>query len=165
MRVRGHFAGGTVVGAIVAGVGSGLGYLPGAAHPVWWAVFATTLFFALFPDVDTDSLPRRWFYKGVLAALLWLAWRGEWQAATGLAVLATLPLVDHHRGWTHGRWSPILVPATLGVACSWWQGGGLSGWMTVLTPQSAVFVVAAVAGWYTHLLLDGLLRVFPPDPM
>ncbi len=99
MKAAGHLAGGSLAAAAAAAAASAAGAIPGVGDPVWWAVFATTLFFSLFPDVDTDSLPRRWFYRGVLAGLLWLAWSGRWQLATLLAVLSTLPLVDHHRGW------------------------------------------------------------------
>ena len=35
---------------------------------------------------------------------------------------------------------------------------------TFLSRIDLVFYVAAVVGWYTHLLLDGLFRLFPQDP-
>ena len=166
MRAAGHLAGGCLAGAAVAGAAGASGAIPGAADPVWWAVFATTLFFALFPDVDTDSLPRRWFYRGVLAALLWLAWNGLWQMATLLAVLSTLPLVDHHRGWTHGRLTPVLATGALGAGCLWWRGDLAAAWASgggSIPAADLVLLGAALAGWYTHLLLDGRFRVFPGD--
>ena len=79
-----------------------------------------------------------------------------------------LPLVDHHRGWTHGRFVPLLLPAILSAGLLWWEGwlraDGPSAF-DVLTPLRLVFVGASVAGWYTHLLLDGLFRIFPHDPV
>jgi hypothetical protein len=128
---------------------------------------ATTLFFSLLPDVDTDSLPRRWFYRAALAALLWLAWKGQWKQATALAVLSTLPLVDHHRGWTHWRWSPVLGGVVLSLCYLWWCGrlDGVVLASQLLTRVEVAFLLAAACGWYTHLVLDGLLRLFPPDPL
>ncbi len=145
---------------------STIGVIPGIAHPLWWGVAATVLFFSLFPDVDTDSVPRRWFYRGVLALLLYLAWSGWWIEATVVAGLSMLPLVDHHRGWTHGRFVPLLLPAVLCVGLLWWEGADATGpgVSAVLTPLRLTFVGAAVSGWYTHLLLDGLFRIFPRDP-
>ena len=147
---------------------SSLGMVPGIGHPLWWGVAATVQFFSLFPDVDIDSVPRRWFYRGVLVILLYLAWSGAWVEATVVAGLAMLPLVDHHRGWTHGRFVPLLMPAIMCAWLLWWEG-----WprvegprvLDILTPLRLVFVGAAVAGWYTHLLLDGLFRIFPHDPV
>ena len=166
MRAAGHLAGGVAAGAAVAGAASAAGAIAGVGDPRWWAVFATALFFALFPDVDTDSLPRRWFYRAVLAALLWLAWSGRWQMATLLAVVSTLPLVDHHRGWTHGRLTPVLAVALLGAGCLWWRGDLPRAWESggaSIPPADLVLLAAALAGWYTHLFLDGRFRLFPED--
>lgn len=166
MRARGHLAGGALAGGGVAAAATALGYVPGIDHALWWAVVATTLFFSLFPDVDTDSLPRRWFYRGVLAALLWLAWQRRFEQATLLASAAVLPLVDHHRGWTHGRYTPLL--AVLLVGGLLWGLGVMSqgvGPGCALAPGHLALTAAAVAGWYTHLLLDGLFRIFPQDPL
>jgi hypothetical protein len=163
VRVRGHLTGGTVAAFGVAAAASGLELVPPAPHPLWWGVAATTLLFSLLPDIDTDSLPRRWFYRAVLAALAALAWHGQWRLATLLAGVSMLPLVDHHRGWTHGRWMPLLAPAVL-AALLWWLAGRAGGTPVTPMPAHAAYLAAAVAGWYTHLLLDGLFRIFPHDP-
>ena len=166
MRARGHLTGGALVAWVTASCASTLGLVPGVTHPLWWGVAMTAVFFSLFPDVDTDSVPRRWFYRGVLLVLLYLAWTDSWVAATVVAGLALLPLVDHHRGWTHGRFVPLLLPAALGLGLLWWEGWGRNdlSWRDILTPVRLVFSGAAIVGWYTHLLLDGLFRIFPNDP-
>ncbi|MEE3261503.1 MAG: hypothetical protein VX290_01565 [Candidatus Latescibacterota bacterium] len=167
MRARGHLLGGVVAGASVAGVGTLTGHLHGPAEFNWWVVAGTGVFFSLFPDVDTDSLPRRWFYRAVVVALVGLVWMGESRLGNWLAILAMLPLLDHHRGWTHGRWMPLLGAGLLGLGAafafrteplsvtSFYGHGGSVG---------VVYFVAAVVGWYTHLLLDGLFHLFPDDP-
>jgi len=167
MRVRGHLTGGAVAAWLSAVCASTAGWVPGISHPLWWGVAATALFFSLFPDVDTDSVPRRWFYRGILLVLLYLGWSGWWVQATVVAGLALLPLIDHHRGWTHGRYVPLLLPGALCAGLLWWEGwpgAGELALLDVFTPVRLSYVGAAVAGWYTHLLLDGLFRIFPQDP-
>ena len=142
----------------------------GGGHPrTTLGLFAAALFFSLFPDLDTSSRPQRWFFKLVFAGLLYLAWAGEYRTATAVAVLALLPVLDHHRGWTHHRLSPIAAAAIAAAGYAWWklEGEGLGDWIAVLgdLPHGLEiqFAGAAVAGWYTHLFLDGLFRVFPQE--
>lgn len=162
MRARGHLIGGIITGAAVAGIATLSGDLAGPRHPNWWGVAATGVFFALFPDVDTDSLPRRWFYRVVVLGLLYLAFSGQERLGLWLALIAMLPLLDHHRGWTHGRWMPLVVPALLGAG--YLLTLRATSWEDVWQPADLTYYAAAVFGWYTHLLLDGLFRLFPPDP-
>ena len=165
MTWKGHLAGGVLVSAGVAAAAAGSGGRPGPNV----ALFATTLFFSLFPDLDTSSRPQRWFYKLVFAGLLYLAWAGEYRSATAVAVLALLPVLDHHRGWTHHRLSPVAAVATAAAGYAWWQqeGSGFGEWFAVLCGLpfglEMQFAGAALAGWYTHLFLDGLFRVFPRE--
>ena len=161
MRARGHLVGGLVTGSGVAGIGILAGQVPGLLHPHWWGVAATGLFFSLFPDVDTDSLPARWFYRFVVVGLIALALTGQERLGLWLAILSMLPLLDHHRGWTHGRWMPLIAPAILGVgaALEWREKASPE----MFAPLDILYYSAAVVGWYTHLLLDGLFRLFPQD--
>lgn len=165
MSCKGHLAGGVLVAAGVAAAAEGSGGRPGTTL----GLFATALFFSLFPDLDTSSRPQRWFFKLVFAGLLCLAWAGEYRTATALAVLALLPVLDHHRGWTHCRLSPIAAAAVAAAGYAWWKldGAGVQELMAVLRELphgvEAKFAGAALAGWYTHLVLDGLFRVFPRD--
>ena len=156
MRARGHLTGGAISAWATATCASTFELIPGITHPLWWGIAATALFFSLFPDVDTDSVPRRWFYRGILLVLLYLGWVGAWIDATVVAAVAMLPLVDHHRGWTHGRFVPVLLGLLLCTGLFWWD---------TLAPLYATFIAAGLVGWYTHLLLDGLLfRISPQDP-
>ena len=165
MSYKGHLAGGVLVATAVAAAAEGSGGGPETTL----GLFATALFFSLFPDLDTSSRPQRWFFKLVFAALLYLAWAGEYRTATAVAVLALLPVLDHHRGWTHYRLSPIAAAAVVAAGYTWWKldGTGLEEWIAVLgqLPHGleAKFAGAALAGWYTHLVLDGLFRVFPKE--
>ena len=59
------------------------------------AVAGTALFFSLFPDLDTSSVPQRWFFRLVFFSLLYLGWTERYELATLVGVVVatlTLPL-------------------------------------------------------------------------
>ncbi|TVM18277.1 hypothetical protein DPQ33_05855 [Oceanidesulfovibrio indonesiensis] len=110
------------------------------------ALLATACLAALFPDVDTSSKGRGLFY-GILAVVdIALMIMGKWQWAAILGLVAMLPALDNHRGWTHTWWAMLLVPAAiLGTAHF-----ALHPPMQILAP----FYAAAVVGYFSHLALD-----------
>lgn len=169
MTFKGHLAGGILIGIAVASGASHLGCVPPGDQRLWAGVCATAVFFSLFPDLDTSSVPQRWFFRVVFAALLYLGWSARYELGLVVAVLAMLPVVDHHRGWTHWKISPLIVPAFLGALYEYWHvrrtWPGASNWSEVgpLLEGHLVFLAACVLGWYTHLLLDGCFRVFPVE--
>ena len=183
MNFRGHLTGGLLAGAVTASVAVTTKYVslsPEAfqhftGNLLHWqgevqtliGLFIATLFMALFPDLDTASVPQRWFFRAVFMALIYLGWHEYYEQATLLGILSILPLLDHHRGWTHRKISPLLVPVLLGAVYEYWRTrhawiGGFS-WTNVqsLLEGHTVFLVACIIGWYTHLLLDGCLKFFP----
>jgi len=164
---RGHLAGGVVFG-VAAGVGTAItGLTPSHDYASAAGVAATAFFFSLFPDLDTSSVPQRWFFRVVFAALVYLGWRGRYELATLMALVALLPVLDQHRGWTHGRWSPLVMPVILGAIYELWRwpqrAAGDAAAPGSLDAAHLAYLAAAVAGWYGHLLLDGKFRVFPRD--
>ncbi len=153
---RGHMVGGVVAGAVYASL---LMFVPVAQLAEYagllndWqalaAVFVIAQLFALFPDVDTNSKAQDIFFWIVFPVDVLLIWNGYWQAAAYLGLVAMLPIMTHHRGWTHRQWAMITVPLPI-----------------VLIPYiandkvlaiSLVYYGAAVAGYFSHLLLDGLV--------
>lgn len=169
MTFKGHLIGGVLAGAGLTAVAARLGYLPPQDYHTWGWAFGTTVAFSLFPDLDTSSVPQRWFFRLVFAALVYLGWTEDYQLATLVGLLAVLPLLDHHRGWTHWKISPLLVPLLLGAAFEYWRArqtwfSGFS-WENVreLLAGHLIFLVACTVGWYTHLLLDGHFKLFPAD--
>ncbi len=101
---------------------------------------------SLFPDVDTCSMARKFFY-GILAILdvvLLINGYYKWAAIIGLA--AMLPAVGDHRGWTHTWWAMLVVPgAILSVPLLLYK----LPW-EILVP----YYIAAVIGYFSHLALD-----------
>jgi hypothetical protein len=169
MNFRGHLIGGTVVGVGMVGIASRLGHIPPGDYGIWGGVCGTVVFFSLFPDLDTSSVPQRWFFRIVFATLLYLGWTERYELATLVGILSLLPLLDHHRGWTHWKISPLVVPVLLGAVYEYWRARnawlGEFSWTNVhdLLSGHLIFLIACIVGWYVHLLLDGQFRLFPTD--
>ena len=169
MTFRGHAVGGLIAGVGTACLALRWDLLDPKDVWGWPGVLGITFFFSLYPDLDTASVPQRWFYRAVCAILLYLSWRGEYRQATVLAIIAMMPLLDHHRGWTHWRISPVLVIVAPAFALAYWSGavdGDGAGTSAVavatgLAAEHGIEIAAAVVGWYTHLLLDGRFKLFP----
>ena len=169
MNFRGHLICGALVGVGMAEGAVHFAYAERGDYATWGALFATTTFFSLFPDLDTASVPQRWFFRCVFALLLYLGWNEEYDLATLVAILSLLPLLDHHRGWTHWEVSPLIVSVLLGAAYEYWRARhaflGDFSWENVqgLIRGHVVYLLACIVGWYTHLVLDGRFRIFPTE--
>ena len=154
---RGHLFGATLFfvlyfGALVAVFAIDAAYarfttLEQLGYPA--ALFGLCLLFGLWPDVDTDSKGQAVFYSlfFVVDLLLIATRRFEQSAYFGLAAL--LPILSRHRGWTHTLWAMLVVPSPLLVL------------PLVLFPERPLsglpFYGAAVAGYASHLFMDGML--------
>jgi hypothetical protein len=156
---KGHIAGALAVNAIyVAGVRA----LPGEILQRWdlslqdWqlliGLFVIAVLFGLFPDVDTNSMGQNIFFGIAFLAEIVLIVSGKFEPAAYLGLLAMTPIVGKHRGWTHNKLAMFLVPAPILVIPYlhnhqvWTMGLLIYG--------------AAVAGYFSHLLLDGLIVKF-----
>lgn len=153
---KGHIAGGLAAGVCYA--------LAMAAVPVeqlaeygkllddWQAlaaVFVIAMLFALFPDVDTNSKAQDIFFWLVFIVDVLLIYGGYFTAAAFLGLIAMLPILTHHRGWTHAKWAMVVVPLPI-VLVPWLYSDKL-------LPIAVVYYGAALAGYFSHLLLDGLI--------
>lgn len=153
---KGHVAGGVVLGAAYAGAVS---YAPverlaekvGLLHD-WQAMAAVmvlSVLFALFPDIDTNSKGQNIFYGIALAFNVLLIWSGNIQASAYLGLIAMLPVVGKHRGWTHSKLAMLLVPLPIILVPYLYSQKVLE--------ISIIYYGAAVTGYFSHLLLDGLI--------
>lgn len=153
---RGHVAGGVALGVAYT---AALSVVPvqhfaervGLLHD-WQALAAIlvlSVLFALFPDIDTNSKGQNIFYGLALAADILLIWHGDIQAAAYLGLVAMLPVVGKHRGWTHSKLAMVLVPLPILVIPYLHN--------RAILPIALIYYGAAVAGYFSHLLLDGLI--------
>lgn len=153
---KGHIVGGALGAGVYAGIVS---FLPverlaeSAGLLRDWQVLAAVLvigvLFGLFPDVDTNSKAQDMFIGIVFPLDILLIWQGYLQAAAYLGLIAMLPIVGHHRGWTHRKWAAFIIPLPILLIPF--------AYNNQILPVSAVYYGAAVTGYLSHLLFDGLL--------
>ena len=152
---------GHVAGAAVAGVTYALAVqlFPGnqldSARTLMdnWQTLAgllvVAMLFGLWPDVDTNSKAQDLYIGLAFVSDILLIITGNIEAAAYLGLIAMTPIVGKHRGWTHSRIAMLLVPLPL-VIIPWL-------YRSDLLPFGLLFYGAAVAGYFSHLLLDGLI--------
>ena len=153
---KGHVGGGLLLGtvyvaALKAAPGDALRH-SGNLLASWQFViglYVIAVLFALWPDVDTNSKGQNIFYGLAFMADVLLILSGRIEAAAYLGLLAMTPIVGHHRGWTHSKLAMFLVTLPL-VAIPYMHKSQL--WQTMLMVYGA-----AVAGYFSHLLFDGLV--------
>ncbi|HEY9712463.1 MAG TPA: metal-dependent hydrolase [Chroococcales cyanobacterium] len=112
-------------------------------------LFVIAMLFGLWPDVDTNSKGQNIFFGLAFIADILLIVTGRVEAAAYLGLLAMTPIIGKHRGWTHSKLAMILVPLPI-VIVPYWHRSDL---LTV----SILLYGAAVVGYFSHLLLDGLI--------
>jgi len=142
---------GHVAGALAAtGAALGTAWWLGVYRPspeVMAVMAALAVLGALFPDVDTNSKGRHLYYGVALVADGLLILKGQYKYAALLGFCAILPAVGSHRGWTHTWWAGLVIPSPILIAPMILMG---MSWQALLP-----FYLAAVLGYYSHLLLDG----------
>jgi len=118
-------------------------------------LFVIAVLFGLFPDIDTNSMGQNIFFGIAFVAEIVLIVSGKFEPAAYLGLLAMTPIIGKHRGWTHSKLAMVLVPSPILIIPYlhnrhvWTLGLLIYG--------------AAVAGYFSHLLLDGLIfRFFRP---
>ena len=153
---KGHVTGGVAAGTVVV-----LSYylIPGGGLPdsailqndwqLLIGIYVVSVLFALWPDVDTNSKAQDLFF-GIAFLFNTILIIGKYYAAAAiLGLLAMTPIVGKHRGWTHNKLAMILVPLPIVIVpyLSSKQVG----------ETGLLIYGAAVAGYFSHLLLDGLI--------
>lgn len=112
-------------------------------------LFVIAFLFGLWPDVDTNSKGQDVFFGTAFVADIALIWAGRLEAAAYLGLLAMTPIVGKHRGWTHSRLAMFIVPSPIILIPVINNHNQLS--------LALLFYGAAVTGYFSHLLLDGLI--------
>ncbi len=113
------------------------------------ALYVVAVLFALWPDVDTNSKGQDIFYGIGFIADIALVLTGRFEAAAYLGLLGMTPIIGHHRGWTHSKVAMLLVPLPI-VLVPYLHNS------EILTTALLIYV-ASVGGYFSHLLLDGLI--------
>ncbi|MDQ7031542.1 MAG: metal-dependent hydrolase [Desulfonauticus sp.] len=101
---------------------------------------------ALFPDVDTDSKGQNLFYGILLVGDIYFIFVKNFKLAALIGLLAILPGLGRHRGWTHTWWAMLLVPFPL-ILLPYLIYGKVS-------LEFLIYYGFAVLGYLSHLVLD-----------
>lgn len=151
---KGHIAGGAAVGAVYV---SALTYLPGDALAKtggilsdWQTVaglLVLSMLFGLWPDIDTNSKGQDIFFGAAFVLDVLLIANGYLEAAAYFGLICMFPILGKHRGWTHSKWAMLLVPLPIVLVPYLNKSSILATYM--------LYYGAAVAGYFSHLLLDG----------
>lgn len=152
---------GHIVGAVAANTVylAGVKLLPGDILERWnisledWqllvGLFVVAILFGLFPDVDTNSMGQNIFFGIAFVAMIVLIVTEKYEPAAYLGLLAMMPIIGKHRGWTHHKLAMFLVP--LPIVFIPYLSNHQVGTIGLLVYG------AAVVGYFSHLLLDGLI--------
>ncbi|HSX00317.1 MAG TPA: metal-dependent hydrolase [Patescibacteria group bacterium] len=157
---KGHIAGAVVVNTVYIGAVKLLPQTKILERPdislLDWqlliGLFVVAILFGLFPDVDTNSKGQNIFFGIAFITEILLIATGKFEPAAYLGLLAMTPIIGKHRGWTHSKLAMIAVPLPILLVPYlhnqhvWTLGLLIYG--------------AAVAGYFSHLLLDGLIVPF-----
>ncbi|MFW5488149.1 MAG: metal-dependent hydrolase [Desulfovibrio sp.] len=137
--------GGAVFAAIILGLLIWGGWY--APNPALGAILiCISVLAALFPDVDTDSKGQSLYYGLLVLVDLVLMARGQYKWAAVLGLAGMMPAIGHHRGWTHTWWAMLLVPLPIILLPLFL--------LKIPADHMFPFYLAAVAGYFSHLLLD-----------
>lgn len=153
---KGHVAGGVIASSLYVGTISFLpiAYLAEKANLLtnWQAtaaIFVIGILFGLFPDVDTNSKAQDMFFGIAFIIDVLLLATGSIQAAAYLGLIAMLPILGHHRGWTHKKWAMLVVPLPILVLPYLYN--------EAILPIATIYYGAGVIGYFSHLFLDKLI--------
>lgn len=151
---KGHIVGGAVVGAVYV---SALNYMPGDVLAKtggilsdWQTVaglLVLSMLFGLWPDIDTNSKGQDIFFGAAFVLDVLLIANGYLEAAAYFGLICMFPILGKHRGWTHSKWAMLLVPLPIVLVPYLNKSSILATYM--------LYYGAAVAGYFSHLLLDG----------
>ncbi|NQU62855.1 MAG: metal-dependent hydrolase [SAR324 cluster bacterium] len=176
MRFRGHLIGGVIAGVIVVGIAAKSGVVsiradsPSSLISVdalsqsdtstTIMLFLLTLVMALFPDLDTASIPQRWFLRLSYLLLIVLLFLKQMDLFAIVTLILLLPLLHHHRGWTHSKLAPFAIAILVIMVMLYLQSPFLQierfsiDYAIFLFQEYWIIFLACVVGHYTHLLLD-----------
>ncbi|GAC1391281.1 MAG: metal-dependent hydrolase [Candidatus Saccharimonadales bacterium] len=153
---RGHVIGAiavnTVVVATVFALPVSIDAVPHKILSNWQLITGLYVFavlFGLFPDVDTNSMGQNIFYGVAFVADVMLIVTGRYEAGAYLGLIAMAPVLSKHRGWTHTLIAMVLIPLPILIVPYFHNH--------LIIYSSILLYISAVSGYFSHLLLDGLV--------
>ncbi len=153
---KGHVVGGVLlntayIAALKAAPGDVLAHTNGILSNWQFLIglYVIAVLFGLWPDVDTNSKGQDIFFALAFITDVLLIVNGRLEAAAYLGLLGMTPILGKHRGWTHSKIAMLLVPLPI-VLVPYAN-------KSQILPTALLVYGAAVAGYFSHLLFDGLI--------
>ena len=112
---------------------------------------AIALMFSVWPDVDIKSIGQKFFYTIFFLTDCYLIYNDEYKIAAYFGLIIILPILAKHRGWTHSKIAMILVPIPILLYPMY-----INNFMDF---SGAPYYAAAVTGYFSHLVLDGEIKI------
>lgn len=145
---KAHSLAGLIAAVLVLLVLSFIGYVL-SVRSVLLGV-SSSLFGALFPDVDIKSKGQKLLYALLAAVIIILYSVACYKQAALLAVFCFLPLIVNHRAMFHSFWFIFVVTVALVLTTICW--------FPVHRFSLIIVAVFFLAGVFSHLVLDFGLR-------
>jgi len=147
---KGHLVGGFIFILVLLHTITHYFYRPNLLELILY--IAIGLMFAVWPDVDIKSYGQKFFYIVFFMVDLFLIFSEEYEIAAYFGLIIILPILAKHRGWTHSIPAMFLIPSPfllypIYVSQSFDFSGG-------------PYYAFAVTGYFSHLVLDGKIRLF-----
>lgn len=159
MNFKAHAVGGVITSAVVSSFS-----LIASTNAIEvsdpFVVFGICFFMSLFPDLDTASIPQKWFYRCLIIVLCILFYFQEYKIISLISIFSITPLLHKHRGWTHWKITPFVISIIVLILYDRALNGS-EYYIEEVFLSYLIFVFAVVSGHYTHLLLDS--RLFKND--
>lgn len=141
---KGHIVGALVFLWLFMHIISNYFFRPGTLQVFIYAVII--ILFALWPDVDINSLGQKLFYTVFFIADCIFVYLQEYKIAAYFGLLIILPVLSKHRGWTHTRLAAVLMPVPLLLIPLYVQNEDLLSGLP--------YYFAGVTGYFSHLFFD-----------
>ena len=147
---KGHLAGGFIFVLLLLHVITNYFFTPAPLDIVLYVAIA--LMFAVWPDVDIKSIGQKFFYTVFFLTDAYLIMIDDYKVAAYFGLIIILPVLAKHRGWTHSVPAMVLIPSPLLIYPIYNSG--------VFDLSGAPYYIAALTGYFSHLVLDGKFRLW-----
>jgi membrane-bound metal-dependent hydrolase YbcI (DUF457 family) len=92
---------------------------------------------------------QKWFYRLFIVIDVIFIMAERYKEAAFLGLLAMIPIISKHRGWTHSVWSAFIIPLPIFAVPILIE--------SKFTWIGLPYYLSAFVGYITHLAMDGVL--------
>ena len=146
MNYRGHIVGGIASYLITLYVLSFYNLQANNASLLFW--FMTSIFGALFPDIDIKSKGQKIFYLLLSLIIVWSVAAKNLVTLSIASLFGMAPLISRHRGMFHSIWLIVFTPIAITLTLKHFN----------IVPVTFYPCLFFITGALSHLILDSKFR-------